>query len=879
MSMLSAAHNPGSELREQLFRLIFENAATGIARIDRHGHFLTVNDKVAEITGYSKEELLQKTFQEITHPDDLESDLQQAEAMYRGEISSYTMEKRYIRKDGSVIWIKLTVSAVFDDNGNFEMFVGIIDDISGKKKTEEALHKSLQHYKIASSAAKIGAYYRNIQTGEDDWSPEFLALYGLKPGETLPLKDNIPQAVHPDDRENVLNLAQRHYDQSNNTEFSSDHRIILPDGTFRWVNVRGITERDLHKNPVATYGIAMDITERKEAEEALSKSEIKYRALFNSIDEGFCICEILTDENGKPYDYRWLEINPAWEKQTGLNNPVGRTALELVPNLEQHWIDIYGKVALTGEPVRFQQGSEAMGRWFDVYAFRVGEPHLGQFGILFKDITARRQSEEMLKQKENVLREHKERLQAAMEGGKMGAWDLDLATGTVVRSLRHDQIWGYPSGTGHWSLEMAMNQVLPEDRRIITEAYEKAYRMGTVFHENRITWPDGSIHWIAASGSVRYNDKGEPVRVTGVVQDITSRKEAEILLQESERKFRTLANNISQLVWMSDNKGKVFWFNQRWLDYTGSSSRKLMKWGWKKIIHPAHLKETKKSISHALKTGQAWEEILPLKGREGEYKWFLARAIPVNSEDDNPMWFGTATDITKQRETESLIKKDKDLIENLLFIAAHDLKGPVGNMFGALNLMDSLEAEKKLTLLEHFRKIAGQLDKTITGITDILRVRNTDMSGARIIYIEGLLHEILPEFRDELNPASVHADFTMKPSVRYIEPFLYSILKNLISNSVKYRRDNVPLQIGISTKREGNFTLLTCSDNGIGIDLNKYDKKLFSPFQRLEVDKATGTGMGLYLIKNIIEKNGGYIKVESTPGEGTTFYCYLKEYL
>ena len=69
-----------------------------------------------------------------------------------------------------------------------------------------------------------------------------------------------------------------------------------------------------------------------------------------------------------------------------------------------------------------------------------------------------------------------------MEGGKMGAWDLDLATGTVVRSLRHDQIWGYPSGTGHWSLEMAMNQVLPEDRRIITEAYEKAYRMGTVFH-------------------------------------------------------------------------------------------------------------------------------------------------------------------------------------------------------------------------------------------------------------------------------------------------------------------------------------------------------------------------------------------------------------
>jgi PAS domain S-box-containing protein len=878
MSILSAPYNTDSALRDQMFRLIFENAATGIAQIDRDGHFLTVNDKVTEITGYSKEELLQKTFQEITHPDDLEPDLKQAEAMYRGEISSYSMEKRYIRKDGSTVWIKLTGSAVFDENGTFEMFVGIIDDISDKKKTEEALHKSLQHYKVASAAAKIGAYYRNLQTGEDHWSPEFLALYGLNPGEDLPLKDNIPQAVHPGDRESVLNLAQRHYDPSNNTEFSSDHRIILPDGTFRWVNVRGVTERDLQKNPVATYGIAMDITERKEAEEALRKSEMKYRALFNSIDEGFCICEILSDKKGKPYDYRWLEINPAWEKHTGLNNPVGRTALELVPNLEQQWIDVYVKVALTGEPVRFQQGSEAMGRWFDVYAFRVGEPHLRQFGILFNDITARRKSEEMLKQKELVLRENKELLQAAVEGGKLGTWDLDLKAGTAIRSLRHDQIWGHPKGIESWSLEMAMNQVLPEDRRIITEAYEKAYRTGAVFHENRITWPDGSIHWIAASGSIRYNETGEPVRVTGVVEDITFRKEAEIQLQENEKKFRTLANNISQLVWMSDNKGKVFWFNQRWLDYTGSSAQKLLKQGWKKMIHPGHLKETKKSINRALKTGEAWEEILPLKNKEGEYRWFLARAIPVNAEEDKLRWFGTATDITKQRETEGFIKKDKDLIENLLFIAAHDLKGPVANMYGALNLMDNFPAEKKLTLLEHFRKIAGQLDKTISGITDILRVRNTDLSGASVVYVEGLLYDLMLEFRDELNPASVHPDFVMKPSVRYIEPFLYSILKNLISNSIKYSRSHIPLHIGISTKIEGIFTLLTFSDNGIGIDLNKYDKKLFSPFQRLEVNKSTGTGIGLYLIKNIIEKNGGYIKVESTPGEGTTFYCYLKEY-
>ena len=692
------------------------------------------------------------------------------------------------------------------------------------------------------------------------------------------MEGKIPAAVHPDDRESVLNLAQRHYDHSNNTEFSSDHRIILPDGAIRWMNVRGVTERDSENNPVKTYGIAMDITERKDAEDALRKSEMKYRTLFDSIDEGFSICELIVDEEGKPCDFRWLEVNPSWEKQTGLKNPVGKSALELVPNLEQSWIDTYGKVVLTGEPVRFQQSSDAMARWFDVYSFRIGEQKFRKFGALFNDITRRKTAEDLLRQNEIILRENKERLQAALEGSK-GIWDLDLINGTTIRSLHHDQIWGYAHEIKEWNLENAIKQVVPEDRQIIEKAYDKAFKTGLLFHENRIIWPDGSIHWIAASGSVRFNKKGKPERVTGVLEDITKRKEAEIKLQESEEKFRTLANNISQLVWMADNNGRIFWYNKRWLDYTGNSPQQIEGLGWKKIIHPDHLKRLLKTVKHAIETGEAWEELIQLRNTDNEYKWFLFGAIPVWDEMAHRLhWFGTATDITKQRKIEDLLKKEKDLVENLLYIAAHDLKGPVANMYGFFNIMDELPPENKLSLFENFRKLIDQMDKTISGITDILRVRDTDNSSATEVYFESLMNDVIPEFRDKLTPAAIHFDFSGKPNIQYIEPFLYSIVKNLISNSIKYCRDDVPLHIEIFTQKEGSHTLLSFSDNGIGIDIGKYGNKLFSPFQRLEVSKATGTGIGLYLIKSIIEKNGGYIKVESQPGEGTIFLCYLKEY-
>lgn len=260
-----------------------------------------------------------------------------------------------------------------------------------------------------------------------------------------------------------------------------------------------------------------------------------YRQMFDAMDAGFCVAEVLFDSE-RPIDYRFVEVNQAFEQQTGLVDPVGRTALELVPGLEQYWIDLYGRVVVTGEPERFENGSDAMGRWFEVQAIPLGRPEDRLVAILFADVSARRRSE-------REREEADERLQEALAAGEgIGTWDWDVPGDLVYADARFAELYGVEperaaAGAPIGEFFAGMH---PDDRVRVEAQVAAAVATGADFKsEYRLMQADGGVRWAVAQGRCRLGADGRPLRFPGVSFDITASKRAEgrqaALLELSDR--------------------------------------------------------------------------------------------------------------------------------------------------------------------------------------------------------------------------------------------------------------------------------------------------------------------------------------------------------
>ena len=253
---------------EQRFRDAFEAAAIGMALVALDGRWLRVNWALCQAVGYSEAELLTRTFQEITHPDDLDADLSQVKRLLDGQITSYQMEKRYFHKDGSTVWVLLSVSLARNEHGEPRYFVAQVQDVTQHKLSEAALKDSERKLRLALAAANMLSWTWDIRTDELEHVGDLFSLYGEHPSTTeFERIDTYYELVHPDDRERY-----RANDLSANASgdrFEIEFRIVRPDGEIRWLRDVGQIERDESGVAIRQHGVTMDITERKELEERL----------------------------------------------------------------------------------------------------------------------------------------------------------------------------------------------------------------------------------------------------------------------------------------------------------------------------------------------------------------------------------------------------------------------------------------------------------------------------------------------------------------------------------------------------------------------------------------------------------------------------------
>ncbi len=314
-------------------------------------------------------------------------------------------------------------------------------------------------------------------------------------------------------------------------------------GAPRWIHVVYTPHQDAAGKVEGVVVLVTDITERKQAEQSLRASEERYRSLFDSIDEGFCVIEMLFDERQKPVDYRFLEVNPAFEKQAGMHGATGKRMLEFVSEIEPHWLENYGRVALTGEPIRFADEYKSLRSWFDVYAFRVGEPESRKVAVLFNNITQRKAAED-------AIRESEERFRNMSNHSPMMLWVTNEKGECVHLNDRWLEFTGQTAETGlgfGW-LDAIHDADGPTSVRIFLAANEnrEPFRL-----EYRLRRHDGAYRWALDAAYPRFSKGGEFLGYIGSVIDIQDRKEVEMAWREAkeqaENASRAKDNFLAQL--------------------------------------------------------------------------------------------------------------------------------------------------------------------------------------------------------------------------------------------------------------------------------------------------------------------------------------------
>jgi PAS domain S-box-containing protein len=861
---------------EARFRAIFEGAAIGIALTDTKGRILTINSAFARSLGYSLSELGGKTFADLTPADDLQMTVDRFEELVAGRRDHYRLEKRYICKDGSIMWGSLAVSLIRDTSGVPKFAVGMIEDITGRKQAEAALQESEARFRAIFEGAPISIALIDSKGQILRTNPAVHELLGY---EQFELEGrNFADITNPDDvqkdqdryREIVTGKVSR-YDQ--------ETRLVCKDGKQVWGHLAVSLIRDATGKPKFTIGMVEDITARKEAEAALERERQRLFALLDELP-GFIF---LHDKN---YSVRFA--NRRCKEIFG--DPQAQLCYLAFHQRETPCDGCPAPQVLASQTSVEWEQTIPDGRTFQIYKYPFrdvdGTPCILSLGL---DITSRKQAELALRKQAELL---------------------DLAHDAIIVRDLNSRVTFWSRGaeeTYGWTREQAQGQishVLLQTKFPVSEATveREVLQQGKWFGELLPTRADGKVIVVASRWALQRDDAGRPVAILEIDRDITERQQAELALRESEEKFRQLAENIDDVFWLgSGDWRQTHYISPAYERVWGRSCASLYEEpsAWFEGVAP----DDRSKVRLALKSradGDFFTAPFPeyrIMRPDGTVRWISARFFPIRDEAGNLIRIaGIATDITARKEMEAVLRwREEHLRQTAKMEAVGQLAGGVAHDFnnlltvisgyGELLLADLKETDPSRQQVQAILKAAEQASAVTR---QLLAFSRKEMLQPQILELNGIISGLVEMF-SRLIDENIVINLKLEPELGAVKAdpgHIEQVVMNLALNALDAMPEGGTLgietanvQVAASDARRhpeitpGSYVVVTVQDTGIGMK-REVLSRIFEPFFTTK-ERGKGTGLGLSMAYGIIRQSGGHILVESTPGRGSRFRIYL----
>jgi PAS domain S-box-containing protein len=742
------------------------------------------------------------------------------------------------------------------------------EDITARKQAEKRVRESERNFREMIDALPAAIYTTDADGHLTHYNPAAVKLSGCVPelGSDrwcITWKLFLPDGTPLPHDQSPMTVALRGEATVDGAECIAER----PDGTRFWFTPYPTPLRDSEDRIVGCINMLVDVTERKNAEEALRRSEERFRGVFESSAVGVAI---LTLNAG------FLQANRAFCEITGyseaqlkeldcgsLTHPDDRPAMDkLIGQV------ISGEIpSFVLEKRYFTKDGRAIWVNNSVSAMRDSHGWPEYLIALCEDVSARRQAEA-------DRRASEERFRAIVDTtpdlvklvDSSGKVLLMNASGVAMLGAKSaDEIIG----------QNACDVIAPEFRETYRRFNEEICggKKGTL--EFDVVGLTGIRRHMETSAAPLTGPDGTRVHLA-ITRDVSERKRAEAALLESEGRFRHLAEAMPQFVWTARPDGYLDYFNERWYDFTGFSRDKLGDASWQPVLHPADLEPTVSGWHQSVTTGEPYQiECRFRDRRENRWRWFMGRALPVRGDDGNIVkWFGTCTDIDEQKHVEDELRRANQDLEQFAYSASHDLQEPLRSIKIYGELLTKRYGYKldgqALEFLGYLRTGATRMEVLVRDLLTYTQVTRLD-GQAETTDVNEVLATTLASLKGAIAESDAMVTYDGLPSVRMHSTHLRQLFQNLIGNAIKYRNPDSRPTVHVSGERQNGSWLFSVRDNGIGIE-PEYKEQVFGLFKRLHTsDEYSGTGIGLAICQRIVERYHGRIWVESEPGRGATF--------